>query len=356
MVTDATPWDLAGVASAVEGFLRQWLDRETARWGPVGPGLREALDGLASLALGPAKRVRPAFCHLAFVGAGGRPDDPIVTAAGAALELVHAAALIHDDIVDGSETRRGGPSLHARFAERHAVAGWRGAPGRFGEGAALLTGDLALAGATGLLAPAPQPARQVFDQLCAEVQAGQLLDLFATARAEPSAEVALTIARYKTAKYTVERPLHLGAALAIGDADLAPVAGALSAYGLPLGEAFQLRDDLLGAFGDPDVTGKPVGDDFREGKPTLVYALARRAAAPGQARLLDERFGAADLSSEEVAAIQEVLEATGARAEVEAAIEARIAEALGALDGIPFGPATRRGLAEMAQFVVGRDR
>lgn len=356
MVTDATPWDLAEVASAIEGFLREWLHREAARWGERGPGLRESLDGLGSLMLAPAKRVRPAFCHLAFVGAGGKPEDPVVTAAGAALELVHAAALLHDDIVDGSETRRGGPSLHVRFAARHTAAGWRGDHGRFGEGAALLTGDLAFASATGLLADAPDAARRVFDQLCTEVQVGQLLDLFATAGGERSPDVALTIARYKTAKYTVERPLHLGAALAAGEEGLASLGEGLSAYGLPLGEAFQLRDDLLGAFGDPEVTGKPVGDDFREGKPTLLYALARRSAGPEEARLLDERYGADDLGPEEVAAIQTALEATGARAQVESAIEARIAEALAALEGLPFGPATRRGLAEMARFVRGRDR
>jgi geranylgeranyl diphosphate synthase type I len=311
---------------------------------------------LASLVLAPAKRVRPAFCHLAFIGAGGDPEDAGVTTAGAALELLHAAALVHDDIVDGSGTRRGGPSVHAVFRQRHQERHWRGDSRRFGEGAALLTGDMALALADSLMAGAPAAARRVFGQLCLEVQAGQYLDLAGAAAPRPSPELARTVARYKTAKYTVERPLHLGAALAGGEPGLRRLAAALSAYGLPLGEAFQLKDDLLGAFGDAAVTGKPVGDDFREGKATLLVALARQAATGQGARLLDQRLGAPDLDAAEVAAIQALLESTGARGEVERTVEALIAEALAAIGQLPFGVAAREGLASMARFVVGRDR
>jgi geranylgeranyl diphosphate synthase, type I len=355
MATGSTPWVLGDLTALVEAHLAELLDRETARWEAVDPGLREPLGALRSLVLAPAKRLRPAFCHLAFVGAGGDPADPAIIAAGAALELVHTCALIHDDIIDGSTSRRGQESIHAGFERRHAAAGWRGEGRRFGEGAALLTGDLAFAYANRGLEGAPASARRVFDDLCLEVNAGQYLDLMGTAAGDPSPELARRIGRYKSAKYTVERPLHLGAALAAPDA-LGSLEEPLSAYGIPLGEAFQLKDDLLGAFGDASLTGKPVGDDFRQGKPTLLFALASRAATGDQARLLRARFGAADLSPAEVSAVQATLESTGARQQVEHLVGTLVDEALAALDRVPFGPPARQGLADLARFVGGRDR
>src|SRR5207248_344040 len=196
---------------------------------------------LRDLVLAGGKRLRPAFCHWGFVGAGGAPDDPMVVDAGAALELLHTFALVHDDVMDGSGRRRGMATVHRAFEDRHAAAGWSG------EGVAILVGDLAFVYADILLAAAPAPAGQVFSELRLEVNIGQYLDLLGTARRDATPELAERICQYKSGKYTIERPLHLGAALAGRLDDLAP---AYTAYGMPLGEAFQLRDDLLGAFGD----------------------------------------------------------------------------------------------------------
>lgn len=218
---------------------------------------------------------------------------------------------------------------------------------------AVLIGDLAFVQADRLLAAAPPAARQVWDELRMEVTVGQYLDLAGTAGGTANPGLARRICQYKSGKYTVERPLHLGAALA-GAAD-GRTAAVLSAYGLPLGEAFQLCDDLLGVFGDPAVTGKPVGEDLREGKPTLLYALARAAATGPGAALLD-RVGHPDLSGAEVAELRDVIDGTGARSRVEAVIEGLVDQALVAADTLPLAPEAVAALVELAHFVAGRDR
>jgi geranylgeranyl diphosphate synthase, type I len=269
------------------------------------------------------------------------------------VELLHTSALIHDDVVDGSARRRGRPCLHVDFADRHRDHRWRGESRRFGEGAAILIGDLAFVYADQFLHRAPLTALQVFSELRIEVNVGQLLDVIGTATGDATLAQARTICVYKSGKYTVERPLHLGAALAGG---LDNLAAPLSRYGIPLGEAFQLRDDLLGAFGDDRVLGKRVGEDFREGKPTALYAVARSRAGAADAALLRDRFGRADLTDEEVAAIQDIFVHTGARTEVEAMAAALADEAVGALAAAPIGRVARRELEELAHFVVGRHR
>src|SRR5258708_2190309 len=262
------------------------------------------------------KRLRPAFCYGAFVGAHGDGDDPRVVNAAAALELVHTFALAHDDVMDGSDMRRGNESVHTRFARRHVRAGWRGEPRRFGEGMAILVGDFAFTYADVLMRGMPEAAHVVFDELRVELCVGQSLDLAGTAAARTEADLANRIAVYKSGKYRVGRPLHLGAALAGGLASLGP---SLSAIGLPLGRAFQLRDDVLGAFGDAEVTGKPVGDDLREGKPTpLVASAFARATATDRDVLA--RLGAMDLGLDDVHALQHVFVRTGALEEIESEI------------------------------------
>ena len=327
------------------------LDAEVDRWAAVDEDLREPLASLRDVVAAGGKRLRPAFCHWAFVGAGGDPDDPRVVDAGAALELLHTFAIIHDDVMDGSTRRRGMDAVHAAFESRHTAAGWRGEGRRFGEGVAILVGDVAFVYADMLMAGAPPAAMEVFNELRLEVNAGQLLDLLGTARANATPDAARTICQYKSGKYTVERPLHLGAALAGRLDDLAEP---LTAYGLPLGEAFQLRDDVLGAFGDPAVTGKPVGEDLREGKPTALFAIARARATGADASLLAERFGRADLTAAEVAAIQAVFESTGARDEVECLIEQLVDEALVAAAKLPLTPEAATELIALAHYVSGR--
>ena len=344
---------LDDVARAVDERIERLLATEVARWRDVDPDLVAPLEALRDMLLAGGKRLRPAFCRWAFVGAGGVPSDPLVTDAGAALELLHSFAVVHDDVIDASDQRRGRPSVHRAFADGHRERRWRGDGRRFGEGAAILIGDLAFVYADMLLADAPRQAIDVFAEQRLEVSFGQYLDLLGTARADTSAAQAQRICLYKSGKYTVERPLHLGAALA---GRLDHLGAYLSAFGLPLGEAFQLRDDLLGAFGDPKVTGKPVGEDLREGKPTALYVLATAMANGAAAKLLAARFGSAGLTADEVAELQSVLIETGARQRVEETIDTLLDRALVALDAVPISEEARVRLAELAHFVARRDR
>jgi geranylgeranyl diphosphate synthase type I len=346
------PSSLGEIAKRVDARIEELLDGEIDRWSTIDPLLVEPLQSLREFVLAGGKRLRPAFCMWAFVGVGGDESDPRVIDAGAGLELLHTFALIHDDVMDGSITRRGLDAVHVDFMARHAVSSWRGEGRRFGEGVAILVGDLAFVYADVLLAGAPRSAIAVFDELRIEVNIGQYLDLLGTVRGGGTQEAARRICVYKSGKYTVERPLHLGAALAGRFDDLAP---ALSAYGLPLGEAFQLRDDLLGAFGDEDLLGKPVGDDLREGKPTALVALARERASGEAARLLDDRFGQPDLDEDEIAALQAALVDTGAVAEIESRIDTLVDESLGSLASSPLTADARDHLVELAWFVAGRN-
>jgi geranylgeranyl diphosphate synthase type I len=346
------PASLAVVGGRTERRITALLDEELARWRTVDADLQEPIVALRNLILAGGKRLRPAFCHWAYVGAGGAPDDQIVIDAGAALEMLHTFALVHDDVMDGSGIRRSLPAIHRRFMTRHDLRRGRGEARRYGEGAAILVGDLAFVYADVLLRAIPDAARPIFDELRLELCVGQYLDLEGTASEGNDPAQAEKIERYKSGKYTVERPLHLGAALA---GRLNALADALSAFGLPLGEAFQLRDDILGVFGDATVTGKPVGDDLREGKLTpLVAAAAARATRPA-ARLLD-RLGDPDLEDADIAAIQEVLIDTGAVDDVESRIERLVDRALDALSVAPLAPEARFALEELGTFVAWRNR
>jgi geranylgeranyl diphosphate synthase type I len=350
------PAGLGELAGRIDRRLDELLTPEMERWAAVDPELRHPLSTLRGALLAGGKRLRPAFCYWSFVGAGGDPEAGGVIDAGAALEMLHAAALLHDDVIDGSRRRRGADTVHVQHEARHREGAWRGDSERFGAGVAILLGDLALAYSDRLLAGAPAAAFTVFDEVRLEVNIGQYLDILGAAHglSDGAQERARRICTYKTAKYTVERPLHLGAALA-APARLAELAGPLSSFGLPLGEAFQLRDDLLGVFGDPAATGKPVGDDLREGKPTLLAVLAAGAASGTGARLFADRFGAADLTETEVVDLRAVIEATGARAQVEASIEQLAGAAAEALRALPILPEARRALGELAAFATGRD-
>jgi len=357
------PTSVAELARRVEVRLDQLLAPELERWAAVDPELRRPLSTLRSTVLAGGKRLRPAFCYWSFVGFGGDPDAQAVIDAGAALEMLHAAALLHDDVIDGSARRHGTDTVHIQYAALHREGAWRGDSDRFGAGVAILLGDLALVYSDRLLAGAPPEAIEVFNEVRLEVNVGQYLDILGGAdrprpagggKASEAEARARRICRYKTAKYTIERPLHLGAALASPER-LVDVAEALSSFGLPLGEAFQLRDDLLGVFGDPSVTGKPVGDDLREGKPTLLATLARAQVTGPSSRMFEERFGSPDLSESEVLELRAVIEDTGAREQVEAAIERLAAAAAVALDALPVLSEARHTLGALAAFVTERD-
>ncbi|GMU77745.1 MAG: geranylgeranyl pyrophosphate synthase [Acidimicrobiia bacterium] len=346
------PPSLEEVGGRVDERILGLLDGELERWRTVDPELGEPLSALRSLVAAGGKRLRPAFCYWAFVGAGGDPGDARVLDAGAALELLHTFALVHDDVMDGSDQRRGLPAVHRHFVHRHGERSWRGDPRRSGEGAAILVGDFAFVYADIILGEIPISARAVFDELRLELCVGQYLDLVGTSSGSRDPDQARRIERYKSGKYTVERPLHLGAALAGAGPELRD---ALSAFGLPVGEAFQLRDDLLGAFGDPSVTGKPVGDDLREGKLTPLVAVASARVAGRRAEPLD-RLGADDLGAPEISQIQQLLVESGAVAEIEERISQCVDDALDALDRAPVLPEARAALADLTRFAAWRDR
>ena len=341
------------VGIALRGFLAQ----QRAALLRAGAELLPGLDALEEL-LAAGKRLRPAFCYWGWRGAGGE-DGQAILAAAAALELLHASALVHDDVMDASDTRRGRPSLHRRFAIRHAEQRWRGSAESFGTGAAILMGDLLLSWtdgmyhASGLPAGALRRGQAVLDLMRTEMIAGQYLDLLGQAAGDGTVDSALRVAEYKTARYTIERPLHLGAALA-GFPD-GPVPAAFSAYGLPLGIAFQLRDDILGVFGDPARTGKPASDDVREGKRTVLLAIARARAGAAQARIIDERLGDPGLDETGAAEVRAVIIDTGALTACEAMIGEHVAEALAALGQAPITDEAKTALAELAVAATARE-
>ena len=353
----ALPESLVAVGERTGERIVAMLDAEIQRWTAVAPEVGEPLRVLRDLVAAGGKRLRPAFCYWAFVGAGGAPDDPTVVDVGAALELLHTFALVHDDVMDGSDTRRGQDAVHRSFIARHeGDGGARGEARRFGEGAAILIGDFAFVYADVLFADAPPAARPVFDELRLELCVGQYLDLAGSSNGPRASARADVIERYKSGKYTVERPLHLGAALA---GQLGDVGDGLSAFGIPLGHAFQMRDDLLGVFGDPEVTGKPVGDDLREGKLTPLVAAAESRVATNGSRMdrrLLARLGAPDLTAAEIDQVQDLLVTCGAVADVERAIDTQLDDALTALGMVPLEPVALEALEEIAVFVARRDR
>ncbi|HEX4629246.1 MAG TPA: polyprenyl synthetase family protein [Gemmatimonadales bacterium] len=367
------PTDRYDLRARVSAGLTEFVDRQAAVLGeisvdfePVVGALRTFLDG--------GKRMRAAFCYWGWRAAGGASrgedgrddeDERAAVLAAASLELLHASALIHDDYIDGSDTRRGAPAIHRRFEQLHRHGGWDGEPERFGAAAAVLLGDLVLVWCDelftrcGLDAGRVQAARPVFDLMRTEVMAGQYLDVLAQSRGlsvstpQETLRRARAVLQYKSAKYTVERPLQLGAALATGVAD-GPLAVALSRYGLPLGEAFQLRDDVLGVFGDPAATGKPAGDDLREGKQTVLVALAAQQATDAQAKALRTGLGDPRLDEAGVEELRAIITRTGALAEVEQRIGDLTRSALAALREAPITAESRIVLAELAVAATAR--
>ena len=338
--------DLVGL---IEGTLDDFLDTQVNVLATVDPELGQLGRIARDLVLGGGKRLRPTFAYWGWRGVVG-PDEPLspMLPAIAALELMHTFALVHDDVMDESATRRGTPTAHRIFATQHAQAGRRGDPSRFGSASAILVGDLCLVWADQLLARAPLSTatlfavRACYDRMRIEAVAGQYLDVLGDAQpSEWSVERALLVARYKTASYTVQRPLQFGMTLA-GPSQSPALDAAYDTYGVSVGEAFQLRDDLLGVFGDPAVTGKPAGDDLRTGKPTTLLMLARKLATPDQRAILDDEPTA------------EVIAETGAPDEVETLIKQRVEEGRAALDDAPMHPAARAELTHLAVTATHR--
>jgi len=351
-----SPLERAGLRPRVDKALAVFLATQRARLLAIDEVLADVADALDDFVLLGGKRLRPAFAYWGYRGAGGGDSEQVV-AAVAALELVQASALIHDDLMDRSDTRRGEPAIHRRFAARHAAAGWGGDGEAFGDSAAVLLGDLALVWSDELLhTSGVEPAdlaraRPVFDEMRTEVTAGQYLDVLTVVTGDMSVERAGKVARYKSAKYTVERPLLLGAALA-GAPEV--LLRAYSGYGLPLGEAFQLRDDVLGVFGDPAQTGKPAGDDLREGKRTYLVAAAHAALGSSERAELEARLGDPELDDAGIERLRALIRDSGALGRTEERITALTTTALAALGAAEMEAEARGVLLELADAATRR--
>ena len=317
----------------IDATLAEFAARKRTELADVSEDLADLIDAAAEFVAG-GKRLRALFCRAGWLVAGGDPDLADFDHAAASLEWLQGSALAHDDLMDGSDTRRGRPSLHRRFERMHRDGQFVGDAEQFGGSAAILLGDLMLSWVDEQFRLSELPrmleALPWLDRCKTEVAAGQYLDVLAQARGTFSVDHAMLVVRFKSAKYTVERPLHLGAALAGGStSDLE----ALSALALPLGEAFQLRDDVLGVFGDPAVTGKPAGDDLREGKTTVLIAKAAELGSPADRAAIRTLLG----TSEGVGELTALIERTGALAAVEADISRLEAAADSAMAGLPAG-------------------
>ncbi|WP_240812557.1 polyprenyl synthetase family protein [Streptomyces sp. DASNCL29] len=333
---------LMSLLPRVEERLRTFLSGEYERWHGLDPRSSVPVDAIADLVGAGGKRMRPAFCLSGYLAAGGDPEDGRVIPVAAALELLHACALIHDDVMDESAVRRGSPTVHTSQAALHRERGWQGTAERFGENVAILAGDLALVYSDEIMAEVEPAVAAEWHLLRSELIIGQYMDVAASVEFQPDPETSRWIAIAKSGRYTIHRPLVLGAAVA-GRADAAP---AFEEYGAALGEAFQLRDDLLDAFGDSEVTGKPSGLDFEQHKMTLLMALAIqrnahiRELVPAQLRGADH--------------LRRLLIETGVRDDVEKHIDGLVERACRAIAEAPLEPEWREELAAMAHEVAYR--
>lgn len=344
---------------AIGERLRDFIAAQSARLREVGPQADDLVD-LALRFTDGGKRLRPAFCWWGHHAVAEPGDPDSLLRACASLDLLHVSALIHDDVMDASDVRRGQPAAHRQFEARHAAGGLLGSPEAFGRAGAILLGDLLLVWSmelftgSGLPADALMRALPLLDAMRTEVTCGQFLDV--SAQAEPIGAVDLSdvvprVVEFKTSRYTVIRPLQIGAALAGGsEAALA----ALAAFGSPLGRAFQFRDDVLGVFGEPVVTGKPAGDDLREGKRTVLVAHALELASETARERLTGLLGSSELDATDVATAREIIVTSGALAATEQRIADDLAQALAALDDAPLRDEAVAALRRLAELSVTR--
>ncbi|NED97526.1 polyprenyl synthetase family protein [Phytoactinopolyspora alkaliphila] len=344
----------------LQGILDRFLEQQRCLLEPISTELLPLLDAAAEFLSG-GKRLRPAFCYWGCHAAEGVADHTALLTAAASLELFQAAALVHDDLIDGSDTRRGRPAVHRSFATRHQKSGWKGEPDAFGAAAAILLGDLLLGWSDELLSQAGlddaalHRARPVYERMRTEVGAGQYLDMLAQADTEipPSEQIvrAGRVVLHKSARYSVQHPLVLGGHIAGAGHHLI---AAYSGYGAALGEAFQLRDDILGVFGDPDLTGKPAGDDLREGKRTLLVAYALSTADRAQSAVVADLLGDADLDASGVDRLRQIMVETGARARVERRIDELVGQAEGAVTSMNVTDDGRQALRTLITLATAR--
>jgi geranylgeranyl diphosphate synthase type I len=352
----SNPLDTIALRARVQAVVDAEISSQSRVLSEIGDDLTSLVAAIGDLLQG-GKRLRAAFLYWGY-RAGGGPDNEAVIRAATAMEFFQAAALLHDDVMDDSDTRRGMPAAHRRLADEHAAAGWTGSADRFGLAGAILAGNLCLTwtdelfATSGLTVAELSRARPIFDRMRSQLMGGQFLDVLESVRGWDELSAGQRVARarkvirYKSAKYTIEHPLLIGAAAADVSA---PDRDALSTYGLDLGEAFQLRDDLLGVFGDSAQTGKPAGDDLREGKLTVLVALTLEHSGPSGAALFDKLLGVHDLDEAGVDELRATITASGAVERIEAMILDLTASARAAV--LSTTSLTGEGVAALAALI-----
>jgi geranylgeranyl diphosphate synthase, type I len=349
------PIALQALSEEIDAALAATLDRLLPRLvghhttlAPVADELRGFLDG--------GKRIRPALLLLGFEAAGGAERARVMGPA-LALELLHTCALMHDDVIDRAPRRRGRATVHKRFAEIHREQGFGGDADAYGEAVAILVGDLAFVHADELFLDAEVPSERLlaalraFVELREEVMAGQYLDLHAAVSAATDRDTALTVATLKSGRYTVARPLQLGAVLAGAEEEL--VAG-LERFGDPLGRAFQVTDDLLGVFGDQQATGKSVASDLAEGKRTLLVAETAARLGADDLAVFEAGLGDPDLDATGAQRLRELMERSGARRATEEYVAGAVAEARDRLEELDLPAASHQALSALAGYLGTR--
>lgn len=342
LTTDSARRTTQHLLKRVEHHLRDFLTAEHELWTTVDPRATVPVTAVAGLIDSGGKRLRPAFCVMGYLAAGGDADAPGVVPAAAALEMLHACALIHDDVMDASGQRRGAPTVHVTHSAKHRDNDWRGEERRFGESVAILAGDLALVYSDQLMAEAPSAVVPLWSELRAELIIGQYMDVAAAAEFAVDPELSRWIALAKSGRYTIHRPLVVGATLAGSTA----LGTAFEEYGAAVGEAFQLRDDLLGAFGNPADTGKPAGLDFTQHKMTLLLGWAMRR---------DERVhDLVTTPGHDPDELRDLLLGTGVPDDVERHIAGLVERGRAALDDAPMDQVWRDELGAMALRVAYR--
>ncbi len=356
----------------IDAQLRSFFDNKREEVGEISPDLIPLIDYSQAMLRG-GKRFRARFCYWGWRSVAGTHDEPAANATdhpafvlATALEVFHAGALVHDDIMDRSDTRRGEASAHRHFENHHREQGFGKDPAHYGESTALLVGDLMLAWSSELVTQAlsgvrtPKiiaDTRREFHTMWNEVTLGQYLDIheesaWTTVSDDERFHRAMRVVTFKSAKYSMEAPLLLGASLA--DASAVELSQ-LAHFGLPLGIAFQLRDDLLGVFGDPEHTGKPSGDDLREGKRTVLIALAESQMSPGVRGVFNEMLGDPEVSDDQIAVMQQTLRDTGAVDRLEHIIGDAAQKARTALDESALDAEAVAELHRLADAVVSRN-
>jgi geranylgeranyl diphosphate synthase type I len=348
--------DLKEIRNLVNQELSNFVSAENKYLNEIASELAPVAAAMERFLLDSGKRLRPVFAYIGFLGTGSKPNIEIIKAC-ASLELIHVCALMHDDVMDASDTRRGAPAIHKAFEAMHRDQKLIGSSAQFGISAAILLGDLALVWSAKMLHQSGIDNQSLirslpmYDEMRVELMAGQYLDIYEQAFASESVERSLKVARYKSGKYTIERPLHFGAALGAANENLFKT---YSDYGLPLGEAFQLRDDVLGIFGNPDETGKPAGDDLREGKRTVLLAKTMELADEDSKAVIKNALGNPNLTLKDVTEIREIIVACGALERVEELISALTSNAQLALEHGEIDPVGKVALTQLLTIVTQR--